>query len=1083
MTCGLTRFVRYWAACWAVSSVFTGHGSSLAAQGVTTATIRGRIVDETGAGVDDADVAVINRSTGSSMRGRSRRDGRYLVAGLEVGGPYSVVVRRIGSTMRTHDGLFLSIGQQLTVDVRLESQPIMLQAVEARASANRIFSSARKGTEALISDSAIRRMPIVNRDIYDLVKLVPQMSTWSALTAPGANPRVNSIRIDGVNEQAPTGNTPSGATLGGKSIPLDAVKEFQVQLSTFDVRHGTFAGANINAVSRSGTNDFQGSAFVYATNERLGRNVPFIRDVRYEKNQFGLSFGGPILRDRLHFFLAAEQQQRLIPPIGPYVGQDASRPTALPVDAQDIARFQSILHARGLDGGSAAAIDNANPASTVFLRFDAPVPRWNSRIVVRGNYSQADSSVFGRPITAPPSNCPTRDCFPLSSLRHTRWNEKRSMAAQLFTNFASGVYNELIVGRLNSLAGATPTVRQPLIIVAVRGTSGQPAVLQSGTHEAATGQRASQWTTEVTNNLTLPFGAHRITLGATTQRYGEHLFQLRGAYGVWQFRSLDSLEAGVPSRYRLTRDIGSVVAVSGNHHALYVGDDWEATSRLSLTLGLRADIPTLSAHPPYVAAVDSLLGLRTERVPSGRVQWSPRIGFNYDATRDAAAPTHIRGGVGVFTGRAPLSWLFGAFTGYGIAARTLQCGSMPGDAGPPPALTTDYRNPPTVCANGQGVAATTLSEIDVIDPHLRLPQVVRGSLAADRQLPLGFVGTIEVLYTHGMRALFFSGANLTDPVEVDRRGRVMYGTVDGTGTATPRRISSRLGDVVFVSNQSKDYAYDVTGQLQKSLSGVADVQLAFTYGRARDVQSQRVISSLLIDNWRFGRTVTGRQDDVALGTSDFDQRFRLRVSGTFHSPWRTLQTDLSFYYVGGSGLPYTYVAGGAMGRGDLNADGAVGNDPIYVPRSALDTAEIQFAGSSTEVAAQQAAFERFIEGATCLQRQRGRIMARNSCRAPWSNLTNVALRQALPRMRGQSVALELQVYNFLNLLSDRWGRVELPTLAMLGTTSQLPVLSQVGATPAPYSQPIYRFDSTLQRYSAENLDSHYQVQLAARYNF
>jgi hypothetical protein len=579
--------------------------------------------------------------------------------------------------------------------------------------------------------------------------------------------------------------------------------------------------------------------------------------------------------------------------------------------------------------------------------------------------------------------------------------------------------------------------------------------------------------------LTLPIGAHRITIGATTQRYGEHLFQLRGAYGVWHFGSLDSLEAGVASRYRVTRDVGSVVAVSGNHHAVYLGDDWDATSRLSLTVGLRGDIPTLSARPPYVADVDSLLGFRTDRVPSGRVQWSPRVGFNF-----AAAPmTHVRGGIGVFTGRSPLSWLFGAFTGSGLAARTLQCGTLATDVGPPPAFTTDYRNPPSACANGQGLTGTTPGEIDVIDPDLRLPQVLRGSLAVDRQLPSGVVGTIEVLYTRAMRALFFSGANLSGPVAVDRRGRVMYGTVGATGLAVPSRIAPRLSDVVLVSNQSKDFAYDVTGQLQKTISSVADLQLSFTYGRARDVQSQRVISSYLIDNWRFGRTVAGRQDEAELGTSDFDQPMRLRVTGTLHSPWRKYQTDLSFYYVGGSGLPYTYVAGGTTGRGDLNADGAVGNDPIYIPRTALDTAEIQFAGSATEVAAQQAAFDRFVDGAACLRRQRGEIMARNSCRAPWSHQTNLALRQMLPRLRGQSLALEIQIFNLLNLLNERWGHVRIPSFATPATTSQLPLLAQVGTTSGPQGQPLYRFDPTMRRYSSENLDSYYQMQLAARYSF
>jgi hypothetical protein len=300
--------------------------------------------------------------------------------------------------------------------------------------------------------------------------------------------------------------------------------------------------------------------------------------------------------------------------------------------------------------------------------------------------------------------------------------------------------------------------------------------------------------------------------------------------------------------------------------------------------------------------------------------------------------------------------------------------------------------------------------------------------------------------------------------------------------ATPRRIVARLGDVVSVTNQSRDIAYDITGELRRE-GRLADLQVAVSYGRTRDVASPRPVSALLVDDWRYGRPVAGRLDDVSLGTSDYDQPVRVRMSGTLRSPWRRLGTDLSLYYIGGSGFPYTYVAGGTQGRGDLNGDGLQGNDPLYIPRIAVDTAEIRFAGTTAEVTAQQNAFDRFIDDAACLREQRGRIMSRNSCRSPWLHQTNVALRQTLPAVATHVVALEVQVFNLLNLLNGQWGRMQLPAGTVPTTTNQIPLLSQVGETSGTQAQPIYRFDAATQRYQSENTDSFYQIQLALRYSF
>lgn len=1053
----------------------------MAAQGPTTAAIAGRIVDENGRGLSGVEVLVTNRATGIPIRGRSRAEGRYLVDGLEVGGPYSVTARRIGSRSKTLTGFYLRLGQQLQVDVELEQQAVTLEAMETRASQHRLFSRAHKGTESLISDSVIHRMPVINRDLYDLVRLVPQTSTWFASTASGAGPRANSIRIDGISDQVISSNLAAGALYGGKVIPLDAVQEYQVLLSPYDVRHGGFAGASINVVTRSGTNDVAGSVFGYGTNERLGPNVPLIRRARYEKAQVGFSLGGPIVRDRLHYFIASELQSRLIPATGPYVEQDLSN-AALPVRPADIARFQQLLGAHGLDGGSAGAVSNENPSSSVFIRLDAPIAPWNSRVTLRGTYGYGDSAIFARPTMLAPTNCPSSECFPLSSLRHSRWVDKRSAAVQLLSNFASGAYNEALFGYTGITSGFRPTVKQPLVLVTVPGARGGSAVLQAGTHEIATGQRNTSWTAELSDNFAISAGAHRLMLGMSAQFFELRAFQLRGAYGVWEFASLDSLAAGTASRYRVTRDTGSVTAASGSQYAAYLADEWNASPRLSVTFGLRADVLLLSAQPPYVGAVDSSFHLRTDQVPSGQIQWSPRFGFNYDLARSGGPPAQLRGGVGAFTGRPPLFWLFGGFSAYGLAARTLQCGYLPGDAGAAPAFRTHYSDPPLACAGGETFGRGSMGEIDVIERRLRLPQVMRASLAIDQGLPLGWVGTIEGVYTRSMRSVFFSGINIGEPLGTDRNGRVLYGTINASGISAPRRVAAQLGDVISISNNSKDYAYDVTGELRRE-GPLASVQASLSYGRTRDVQSPRPVSALLIDNWRFARPVAGRQGDIALGTSDFDQPVRARLSGTIHSPWQTLRTDLSLVYVGGSGFPYTYVAGGTQGRGDLNADGAIGNDPIYIPRTAFDTAEISFAGSPADVAAQQAAFERFIVESACLRGQRGQIMSRNSCRSPWMHLMHLALRQAIPAPRNQAVALEIQVFNILNLLNRRWGRVQLPGGTAPTTTSQFPLLSQVAQRSGAQGQPVYRFDTMMRRYSYENVDSYYQIQFAARYSF
>ena len=1067
---------RQLAALWLI----VGTSTYAAAQGGTTAAITGIVSDRHGQSIAAAEIEVVNRATGFMSRVRSREDGRYNISGLEVGGPYSIVARHVGHQMRERGNVYLRLGQSLRADMQLDEEAVTLQAVVTSANEAGV-SRAETGVGTHVSDTQVHRLPTADRDLYGFLRLVPQVATSYGPSAAGTSPRMNAVMIDGASEQGLNGGVPAGAIWGGKAISLEAVKEYEVLLSPFDVRHGNFAGALINTVTKSGTNDLHGSAFYYGRYEALSRNVPFIRDARYERTQAGFSLGGPIARNRAHFFVAPEFQSMVFPAVGPYFGQRATATTALPVDAADVARFQRALEQWGLASGSGGPVTSDDPLTNIFARIDIALPSWNSRLVLRENYGRSDSMAFSRPSPPPTPNCPTPACFPLSSVARRQVIEKRGAVVQLFTNFRNGASNELFVGRLGVVNTISPVVRQPLVVVLVPRTNQDSASLQAGSYELSQADNTNNQSVEVTDNLDIPIAHHRLTIGVTEQRFHVRRLDLRGAFGIWQFSSLSALEQGSAQSYRVAQDFGGAdVTVPGSQFAAYAGDHWEMSPRLTVVFGLRADLPFFSARPAFSAVVDSVLHRRTDAIASGRAQWSPRIGFNVDAHGDGR--TVLRGGIGAFLGRPPLQWIGNAFQNYG-RPRMLTCGVVGGIATAPP-FSPDYTNPPLACTDGHRLTADSVGAVNLVDPRLHFPQNLRVSLSLDHRLPgETFVG-VDAMYTRALHQLLFVNRTLAAPDSVDMHGRAMYGAIRPNGQARTTRLVPGFNDVIELTNQSRDYSYSLTGRASKQFSPTADADVAVTYARVRDVQSQRFTRNPALDNWRFGRTISSRHDILTPGISDYDTPYRVVATGSYALPWQLWTTDVSIYYIGSSGFPFTYLAGGMQNTGDLNADGTNVNDPIYVPRSAYDLTEIRFSGTAAQDTAQRTALERFIDGAPCLRRQRGRIMQRNSCRTPWTNTLNLSIRQSLPVVGTHPLSAEVQVFNLLNLLNSHWGHVALPG-AVNTVSSQVNLLSQTQQTAGSRleSQPVFRFDPATRRFASDNVDSYYQIQLAARYSF
>ncbi|MEO7964660.1 MAG: TonB-dependent receptor, partial [Gemmatimonadaceae bacterium] len=604
-------------------------------------------------------------------------------------------------------------------------------------------------------------------------------------------------------------------------------------------------------------------------------------------------------------------------------------------------------------------------------------------------------------------------------------------------------------------------------------------------------------TWELTDNYTFrPMGKHTITVGTRNEYVKLRNLFTQSSLGVWSFRNLDSLDAGNANSFRKSIVLanGGNVYFNGLQNALYAQDQWQMSSRFAVTAGIRFDVSTYVKDVAYNAAIDSAYGRRTDDIPKHTVQFSPRVGFNWDINGDQQ--NQIRGGFGLFVGTPPYVWLENAYVNSGNIITFLNCNTS-GSTAPAPAFTKDP-SAITSCRNGAGTKP--IGDVNFLAKGLKFPQPMRISLGYDRQLPGDLVASFDGLLSKTRNQLFFVSKNVQAPAGTGQGGRVIYvnavNAANGNATLLPppnvtaNGGTARFSTAIDLQNQSKDYAYNLTAQLRKRYSNNWEGLIAYTYSRARDVQS--FTSSTATSNWQFGRTLSGRQEDAFTGISLFDQPHKFTAATTYTLNWfKKLSTDFSVFYTGVSGAPHDYIYGSGGGTsGDLNGDGSTGNDLIYIPKTTTDPAEIQFrditSGTTvTSAAAKQAVqFDQFINDSKCLKDHRGEILQRNSCRLPFSNQVDVAIRQNIPVVGGQRIAVQLDVFNFGNLLNKKWGIQQTSPLTI---NSNIPLLRHVGYsdTNAASAVPIVQFSppSGGEYTNAVLASNFWRTQLSVRFSF
>jgi len=1062
--------------------------ASLGAQGVTTGGVSGTVTDPSNNPLANAQILVTNKATGAASVGTTRENGKYTVMGLEVGSGFTVTARRIGFAPQTRENIVVQLSLTTRVDFKLTEQAAQISAVTVTAT-NDGFESSNTGTKASVSDTVLQRLPTQNRQLTDFIKLIPQVSTSGAgYSAGGMSNRMNNVQIDGASERDVFGlgsTGQPGGQISAKSVSLEAVKEFQVLLAPFDVRQGNFGGLLLNAVTKSGTNEFHGSVFYDYRDQDYGRNTPVLRSTKFNRANMAFAFGGPIIKDKLHFFIADELKQENVPLFGPYEGQPANATSPLQIATTDLRRYESIIAGAPYshsDFGTASTVNGPRPQHNPFVRLDYKIND-NHRVVFRYNYGTSEQIYRTQ-------NGRSSSTMVYTDNEHDLSSTKQSPVLQLFSNFKGGSSNELFLGMTQVRDRRVPRTVFPQISVTVPRTSGGNATIIGGSDQFSMGNEGDFDTYELIDNWSKNFGSHTLTIGTRNEYVHVRNLFSQSSYGVWSFRSLDSLAAGNANSFRkavILSDKGNAFFNSANS-AWYAQDQWAATPRLTFTGGLRADIAMFLTDIKYNSTVDSAYGRRTNAIPKTTVQWSPRVGFNWDISGNAV--NQLRGGVGLFVGTPPGVWLENSVINSGNVITFLNCNTS-GSTAPAPPYNT---NPSTIntCRNGSGTAP--IGEVDFMSPDLKYPQPLRFSLAFDRRLGENYVFTVEGLYGRTLNQLFMVNLNLNQARGLDPHGRVLFGdTILTTGPARPSipaKILANGGTSRFAAgydmrNQNNDYFYNVTVQLNKRYSDNWQGFVGYTYGHAYDVQS--FSSSTASSNWRFGRTLSSDQNKADRGISLFDQPHNVVAQGTYTFNWwkNRLATDVTLFYRGNSGSAHDYVYNGASGAGDLNADGAQGNDLLYVPTSALNPAEIRFNASGTITAAQQAqAFDDFINSNKCLKDARGTILKRNACRVPWQEEVNLTIRQSLPEfLGGQRATFIFQIYNVMNLLNDEWGK----TKQTDGTTnSNVPVLTHVGMSSIDpkVAVPIFTHNITQKTYIKGNgTGDNYQFQAGFRYSW
>ena len=1028
----------------------------------TTSQILGTITDAA-SGLAGATVTALHVPTGTKYTTTTRKDGRFNLPGLRVGGPYTVTVSFVGYKTATQDNITLVVGQDFAADFTLVPEAKELTEVVVPATRqNKIFSNSHTGSQQLITRAQIEQLPTINRSIQDFAKLEP---TANGLSFSGTNPGMNNITVDGADFNNSFGLS---STLGGQAnaqpIALDALDQIQVNVSPYDVKQGGFTGAGVNSVTRAGTNQFKATVYDYIKGPgTIGYHVDnaTLTKSPFTFNILGASLGGPIIRNKLFFFINAEEDLQT----APATGVQASSSTLTPVpglvsqaNADTLNALSSYLkNTYGYNTGAFQGYSFKTNSYKINARVDFNINATNT-LSLKYNYLKSYADQFAS--TSRPGSGqvtggqPGTFAMPFYGSGYRINNNLKIYIAELNTRFSNKASNKFQIGYTQERDFRSPQSSSdsfPLVDI----LNNNNIYTTFGYEMYTYNNKLFMDSYQLTDIFSYFKGAHEITLG-TQNSYKKYQNAFAPGYnGVYQFSSLDAYYAGAPAStyyqaYSTLKGAAFPWAYAGaTNLSLFAQDKWRVNSKFTLTYGIRFDYTTYQnkftrndsfAVLPFKGGATYDVG----SAPESFLVISPRVGFNWDVKGDRSL--QVRGGAGIFEGAPPFVWIENQAANNGVQFGSFTETNAPYYPSPAQGL-SHY-----LTANNLSQTSTpTGYSVNVIAKDFKYPTKLRTSLGVDKKLGSDWVLTGEFTYSKDINATYMSNVNLNETnafaITNGPDQRLRYNT---TATATSGTNSSNkyyngntlsnpnIGNAILLANTNKGYAYTATLAVQKYFRHLS-VYAAYTYS---DVKTAMENGSTASSLWSARAVANTDPNAATLARPSWYQPHRVIASANYRIEYaKHFATSIGAIFEAAPSGNTSYVY-----NGDLNGDGNTGNDLIYIPRNASEINLIDVgsynkatqSGITTGTASDPRTsaqiwtqLNNFINQDHYMSFHRGQYVQANSVVYPWFKHLDLNVTQDIyfytknktDRDR-HTLRLSVDIINVGNLLNRNWGLVK-----------------------------------------------------------
>ena len=1021
-----------------------GSGARVFAQGITTGAISGDVKSSTGEQMVGATVLAVHEPSGTKYGTSTRANGHYVIPNVRVGGPYTVTVSAIGYKKVAKENVYTIISQTTDVNFTVAEEAVQTAEQVIVGERNPVLSSTRTGAATNIDKQTFGLLPTISGKFQDFIRLTPESrgnTSFGGDSYIGQDSRYNNTTVDGAYSNNSFGLMGQvGERTGVAPISLDAIEQLQVNIAPYDVRQGNFVGAAMNTVTKSGTNSFFGT-LAWATRNQgyVGTQAgsTTFNPGTFDYNKFTFSLGGPIMKDKLFFFINYEGDKTTQPgtyytanPGGAAVAGNMTR--VLSSDLNNLASYLSSNF--GFNPGTYQGYNFETPGKRYLVKLDYNLDESN-KISVR--YNRLDSQT---PVLVSNSNSlgfgnrrGTTFGLNFSGSNYTILENDYSYVGEWNSIVSGNMSNNMILGYSYSNESRGQISRLfPFVDILNAGT-----VYTSFGSEPFTPDNQLYYSSyQLQDNFTIDLGRNILTFGFAGEKYHSKNVFFPGEQSVYVYNSLadfytdanayinGTTSTAKPALFQVRYNnipgqTDPIQPLDVYYWSLYGQDEYQLSNTLKLTAGLRFDLPVFGATGFDNANADGLTFMdengnpvkyNTAKLPNASVLYSPRLGVNWDASGDRS--TQVRGGTGIFTGKPAYVWISNQVGNTGVLTGFLSTST-----------TDNYHFNPNPDAykptNVTGAPASTY-ELALTDPNFKFPQQWRSNVAVDQKLPFGVIATAEGIYGREINGIYYINANQTAPNSsfTGPDDRVRW--VPQTGTNVTR-INQNVQDATVMKNENKGYNYTVSVSLERALADGFYGKMAYNYGVAKNTVDA---SSIAYGSWSSNQ-VPGNANDAPVGFSPTSPGSRFFTSLSYRAEYLNMgATTFSIFWDN-----YTYGNGSYTYSGDMNGDGAAGNDLIYVPR---DQSEMNFVpetvGGVTFTAAQQAAaWDHYISQDSYLNSRRGQYAERGGAFLPMVSRADLSVVQSVFANvfdKRQNFEVRLDILNVGNLIDKNWGQAQ-----------------------------------------------------------